>query len=242
MLKDIGRFRELPKWRKDFKSAWRKAMNTPITMPLNEKYRPDAKRFVCTCPQFVVSRFLICKHVVQLFHPVGPIFFLQVTRNRSTPFWSHPSLKPLLHVEGDANEDRQMITDHGDDDPAAGEQYNRENTARNTFEDDGVESDDEPVDIHDGRWESQGETFKEQMGARIQLIREFCDGLEHQTQFQDHRFLKTLEKEGAGFFRLAQSCLSRERRLNSSRAASPTTWESSTSTALFYRSRPRRNA
>ena len=38
MLTDIGRFCELPKWRKDFKAEWKKAMNTLITMPLNEKY------------------------------------------------------------------------------------------------------------------------------------------------------------------------------------------------------------
>ena len=101
MLNEIGRFCELPKWRKDFKVEWKKAMRTPITMPLNERYRPDVKRFVCTCPQFVVSRFLVCKHLVQRFHPVNPRFFLEVTRNRSLPFWSHPSLKPLsIATEG----------------------------------------------------------------------------------------------------------------------------------------------
>ena len=55
MLNHIGHFRELPKWRKDFKAEWQIAMRTPITMPLNDKYRPDVKRFVCTCPRFVVS-------------------------------------------------------------------------------------------------------------------------------------------------------------------------------------------
>ena len=43
MLTDIGCFRELPKWRKEFKSAWKKAEKTPITMPINKKYRPDIK-------------------------------------------------------------------------------------------------------------------------------------------------------------------------------------------------------
>jgi len=55
MLNDIGRFHELPKWRKDFKAQWKKAIRMPITMPLNERYQPDVKRFVCTCLQFVVS-------------------------------------------------------------------------------------------------------------------------------------------------------------------------------------------
>jgi len=79
MLNDIGRFRELPKWRKDFKAQWKKAIRTPITMPLNKRYQPDVKQFVCTCLQFIVSRFLICKHLVQQFHPVNLQFFLEVT-------------------------------------------------------------------------------------------------------------------------------------------------------------------
>ena len=95
LFNDIDRFRELPAWRKDFKKEWKRAMKKLITMPLNERYQPDVNQFVCTCPHFVVSRFLLCKHLVQQFHPVKPQFFLQVTRNQTLPFWSHPSLKPL---------------------------------------------------------------------------------------------------------------------------------------------------
>ncbi|KAJ6464907.1 hypothetical protein C8R45DRAFT_799908, partial [Mycena sanguinolenta] len=56
--------------------------------------------------------------------------------------------------------------------------------------------------------------------------------------FQDSRFLTTLEREGAGFLRLAESCLSRERRENLTRSATPTTWERSTANTMFYRTRP----
>jgi hypothetical protein len=113
MLNDIGRFRELPKWRKDFKAEWMKAMRTDIMMLLNERYCPDTKHFVCTCPRFVVSRFLLCKHLVQQFHPADPQFFLKVTRNRTLPFWSHPSLKPLAM----ATDARELNSN----DPAAAE-------------------------------------------------------------------------------------------------------------------------
>jgi hypothetical protein len=99
MMNDIGRFRELPLWRKEFKATWKKAMKKPITMPLNEKYQLDPHRFVCICPQFVISRFLICTHLVQSFHPIHPIFFLQVTRNRTAPFWTHPLLVPIDEVQ-----------------------------------------------------------------------------------------------------------------------------------------------
>ena len=255
MLVDTGRFRELPKWRRDFKADWKKAMNTPITMPVNDAYRPNVKRFVCTCPRFAVSRFLLCKHLVQLFHPVNPRFFLEVTRNRTLPFWSHPSLKPLAMATDDT-EATEPESDHpmeagddGDDRP-----YNRLNMAGYNYEvgsdedgddedgegDDG-EGEDGLIDIEERGVNTDKTAYKEKMEHYIRIIREFCDGLEYQVKFQDPRFLTTLEKDGAGFFRLAQNCLSRERRLNSSRAASPTTWEKSTANALFYRARPTRN-
>ena len=83
-----------------------------------------------------------------------------------------------------------------------------------------------------------GLTYGERIEARVALLRDFADGLEYQLQFGDSRMLDRLEREGTGFFRMAESCLSRERRLNSTRGASPTTWEKATSSALFYRTRP----
>jgi len=233
MLNDTGRFRELPKWRKDFKANWMTAMRTPITMPINEKYRPNAKDFLCTCPRFVVSRFLLCKHVVQLFQPVNPLFFLEVTRNRTLPFWSHPSLKPLA-MATDVAEKSDCPTAAVDDQEVA---YGRLNMAGYGFE---GESDDDDglVDTEERVGELAKNAVKEKMKNYIHIIRDFCDSLEFQVQFQDPRFLTTLEKDGAGFLKLAQNCLSRERRQNSSRAASPSTWEKSTANALFYKARP----
>ena len=212
-------------------------------MPLNERYRPDAKNFVCTCPHFVVSRFLLCKHVVQLFHPVEPQFFLEVIRNRCLPFWSHPSLKPLASAEDITEEGEAAATECDGDGKGKGDAYLRVNAAGYEFEDSNLESedDDELVDTEGRSGAMDKATIKEKMVNYIQIIRDFCDGLEYQVQFQDPRFLKTVEKDGAGFIRLAQNCLSRERRYNSSRAASPTTWERSTSNAMFYRSRPSRD-
>ena len=243
MLTDIGRFRELPKWRKDFKAEWKKVMNTPITMPLNKKYQPNVKKFVCTCPHFVVSRFLLCKHLVQLFHLVNPRFFLEVTRNRSLPFWSHLSLKPLATAE-EGTEPEETVAITGDGGGAA---YDCLNTARYHLEGLNPESDD---DDDDGLVDMEGrggdtvtekKTYKEKMENYIYLIRDFCDGLEYQIKFQDQRFLRTLEKDGTGFMKLAQNCCSRERRQNLSRAASLSTWEKATSNAMFYRAWPSRN-
>ncbi|KAH8985839.1 hypothetical protein EDB86DRAFT_2832928 [Lactarius hatsudake] len=236
VLNNIGRFCELPQWRRDFKFEWNKATRTPITMPLNEKYKPDVNRFVCTCPQFIISRFLLCKHLVQRFQPVNPKFFLEVTRNRCPPFWSHPSLKPLPSEEGSEPGHPVARGSDGDDKADVEVYYNCQNTARNVINDSHFESDNDNDTLIDmeNRREFEGETYKEEMEKHIHLIRDFCDGLEFQIKFRDPRFLRTLEREGAGFLRLTQNCLSHERRMNSSRAASPSTWERTTTNALFY--------
>ena len=232
MLNDKGRFRELPKWRKHFKFDWMVAMRTQITQPMNEKYRPDTKNFTCTCPRFVVSRFLLCKHIVQQFHPVDPRFFLEVTRNRTLPIWSHPALKPLI-TPADATEPVNPMTTAGGVEDTV---FERQNMAGYEIEE-GSDDDSGIVDT-EGRGDNTREAYKEKMEHYIRTIRDFCEGLEYQIKFRDPRFLITLEKDGAGFFRLAENCLSREKRQNSSRAVSPSTWERSTANAMFYRARP----
>lgn len=225
MMSDIGRYRDLPSWRKDFKCEWRRCREAHISLPLNPKYRPDPHKWLCTCPYFFKSRFLLCKHLVQAVHPVHPVFFLQVTRNRTTPFWSHPSLKPLDSASApsplpssDASVSVSRRTSHPirtgeDSDPAD-------------------DSDEELVEVR-----ARG-TFDERLTAHVDKIRDFCDGLEYQRAFRDHRMLDTLEREAGSFFRLIDQCMSRERRENSTRSAAPTTWETSTANAMFYRTRP----
>ena len=103
---------------------------------------------------------------------------------------------------------------------------------------DGEESKDDIIDT-EGPNVVGGLTYGERIEARVVLLRDFADGLEYQLQFGDSRMLDRLEREGTGFFRMAESCLSRECHLNLTRGASPTTWEKATSSALFYGTRPR---
>jgi len=220
MLNNVGRYRELPSWRKQFKRDWKKVAKTLITTPLNPKYRPNPHKWVCTCPQFHKSRFLICKHLVQSVHPVHPVFFLEVKWQRTTPFWVHASLVPLNSAP-DTPAHNTL---------AAEVQQNNDGES-----DDGNDSDNEPVDT--GMDINNHATFRENFTNHIQTIRNFCDGLEYQIQFNDHRMLDILEREGASFLRLAENCLSRERRQNSSRMGAPTTWGRSTMNAMFYRAR-----
>ncbi|KAJ7661459.1 hypothetical protein DFH06DRAFT_1268903 [Mycena polygramma] len=198
MLGDTGRYRELPSWRKDFKAEWKRCREVPITLPLNEKYRPDPYRWVSV-------------------HPVHPVFFLEVTRNRTTPFWPHPSLRPLdgPPAPSTAPVTRTVGTSAPHDDSDGGD-----------------DSDEELVDVR------ARATYDERLTSTLGKVRDFCDAMEYQRQFHDTRMLDTLDREGASFFRLIDQCLMRERRENPTRSAAPNTWDRSTANAMFYRTRP----
>lgn len=229
VLVDTGRYRELASWRKDFKRQWRKLEQTPITLPLNEAYRPNVPKWTCTCPAFVVSRFLICKHLVQKVRRAPPIFFLEVKRARTTPFWKHHMLTPLSNDESD--DEQEETTLDGD----RGNESDDEFGGSVDGSDDG--SDDEMVLVKPA---VGGLTFEESMDGYIHALREFADGLEYQKQFRDERMLRTVERELiGGMTRLMKPCLEKERRFNVVRGSNPTTWESTTSGAMFYRARPR---
>jgi len=83
-------------------------------------------------------------------------------------------------------------------------------------------------------------TFCEWLSGHIAVIQDFCDGLEYQLQFKDHRMLETVEREGVSFLQLPHSCLGREHCMNSQRGTSPMMWERETTRAMFYRTRPSR--
>jgi len=223
LLKETARYRELSSWRKGFKKAWRKLEKTPITLPLNDAYKPEVAKWICTCPSFVVSRFLLCKHLVQGMRRVPPIFFLEAERHRQPPFWRHGMLKAL-----DANgvEPPEMAGGGGEDEGDE-EIYNDE--------DDEDEGDDEgAIETH----QHDGRTFEEAMSSNLNLISNFVTGLRYQVQFRDQRMLNVLEREGASFLRLAKACMEKERRMNTTRGPTVATWERSTSSAMFYRTRP----
>ena len=98
--------------------------------------------------------------------------------------------------------------------------------------------DEEEEEFDDGMEAMGGRTFNEVLSDDIDLITEFLAGLKFQKQFRDQCFLNVLEREGAGFFHLAKSCLERERKLKRSIGDTPLTWDKSTITSMFYHPRP----
>lgn len=225
LLTDTGWYRELPSWRKDFKRMWRELEKRPITLPVNPAYKTDVKRGLCTCPSLPTSRFLLCKHVVQGFKPVPAVFFLEVKRQCTAPFWVHPSLRPLSDDSALQGTSEESVTEEVM--PADG------------AVDASVDWDDDDDDnLVDTQPQGDQRTFVEAMDEDIDLILEFAKGLKYQRQFRDQRMLHVLEREGASFLRLARACLGKEKRLTLTRGPAPLTWDKSTSSAMFYRARP----
>jgi len=53
-------------------------------------------------------------------------------------------------------------------------------------------------------------TVREQAVDDIRMLRDFCDGMEYRSQFDDHRIFQTMGREGAVFIRFVRNCLSRQ--------------------------------
>ncbi|KAJ7214419.1 hypothetical protein GGX14DRAFT_360171 [Mycena pura] len=217
---DTGRYRELMSWRKTFKAEWRKAETRAVNEDKEDHvYRPDVTLWVCTCPAFLVNRFMICKHLVQKVHRVPTRFFQQAERNRTTPFWQHPDLIPL---SADAVRSADEVA--------------RSTEAPTLHDGEALDDEDDDLIETDETWAARTATFDEELGDIIKTLKDFTLGLEYQTQFKERRIVDSIQRHGGGFLKLAQQCLEKERRANINRGAAPKTWENSST--MFYYPRP----
>jgi hypothetical protein len=232
---DTGRNREPSSWRKAFKREWRKLESRTVTEPVNDAYKPNVEQWVCTCPAFVVSRFLICKHLVHLVRRVPPTFFIEAQRRRTCPFWQHPDLQSLLDEDDLDPLEPSSSGSHGSDDSHL---TLDESDGLGLEVDDEIpyENDDDDL-IHSYEQQESAIPFEEELNNDIELIRKFAAGLEYQLRFRDHRLLDVLHKEGRSFFRMANNCLDLERKENTNIGPKKATWQMGT--AMFYRPRPR---
>lgn len=236
-----GRARDVLTWRKNFKREWRKLekreTSPPDAFPYL-KYSPNTKDWTCACPAFVRSHFLVCKHLVRLHHRVPARFFLEVTRNRTVPFWSHPGLRDLNSAPPNSNLDyteardeatfvappttvlttNPLLSDSEDSDIEVipDNDSDDESVVQSGSERDD-DDDDEPPSQLDARYEDS-------MKEWVTRLREGAAFLEYQIQFRDARFLKELEREMARGGRFLANNLEQERLANSSRRATPGTW------------------
>ncbi len=76
-------------WRKFFKKQWKKDQNKGAEPERIQNYHTDPALWTCACDAFLLSRFLICKHLVHCFEPIEDrvSFFSGIRRRRTSPFW-----------------------------------------------------------------------------------------------------------------------------------------------------------
>ncbi|ORX61368.1 hypothetical protein DM01DRAFT_1404181 [Hesseltinella vesiculosa] len=54
----------LPEWEGQFRNEWKDLMSRPVQNNRYALYQTDPASWVCGCPYFIHSRFLLCKHLV----------------------------------------------------------------------------------------------------------------------------------------------------------------------------------
>nr|GAT51701.1 predicted protein [Mycena chlorophos] len=222
-----NRLSELASWRETFHHEWRKLEKVAISDRVHDTYRPDVKRWVCSCPAFLTSRFLICKHLIRLMKVVPTRFFREVKRQHTAPFWQHPDLVPV------------------DEKPAEGQDGSPEPMEQDSPRDPEVPDDEDDnvapyVETQADRdFAASAATFEAEFDAEINRIEEFVEGLKYQRQFRDRRMLELVQKRGSGFLRMARACLSKEATAQDNRRLPVRTWDVQTADAMYYRPRPR---
>ena len=66
----------ITKWRENFRLEWKK-LATKTVNP-NSTHITDSSWWICSYYSFLLSRFHICKHLIQIYGPVEPGFFKKV--------------------------------------------------------------------------------------------------------------------------------------------------------------------
>jgi len=63
-LAQFNRSRGLPTWWQNFKKDWTSLSLIDIRPGMEDRYHVDINNWICSCPAYLKSRYLICKHLV----------------------------------------------------------------------------------------------------------------------------------------------------------------------------------
>ncbi|KAF8991913.1 hypothetical protein BDZ89DRAFT_1151299 [Hymenopellis radicata] len=83
-------------------------------------YHTDVKRWTCSCPSYLISRFLLCKHLVREANRLtknAPCknyrFFLGLRRNHYPPYYTIPGIHDITtNQEQDEEDQREVENTH----------------------------------------------------------------------------------------------------------------------------------
>jgi len=87
--------RNFPSWWQNFKKDWNKAINKNIEPGMDERYHIDAINWICSCPAYSQSRYLLCKHLVAKKNILPT--FMETVRRHEYPlvFFGTDKISPI---------------------------------------------------------------------------------------------------------------------------------------------------
>lgn len=131
-------------WRKAFKKNWDDLQVSVVHQDLL-KYHTDPVQWTCACPRFLLSRFLLCKHIKHCFEDISDRsrFFTEIHRQRESPFWVHE----LLTLRPEYQPSQSETPSNSNDGPGS----DHESSSENDFsENDITDLEVEDLDADDG--------------------------------------------------------------------------------------------
>ena len=202
-------------WRKDFKRNW-KELRSHVTNPQSlQKYHTDAAKWTCACDNFLQSRFLLCKHIVNCFDdPKDPVaFFSEIRRQRSHPFWDHkqPTLLPESESSKKSFSTRESF-------PVLDSDFDTE-----TFE--------SPPKLHEDDHLASSEYGSPNYSKLKEKVQWLFGEADEQKAHGNLKYLEKLEKDASGILR-AHDGLKKLK----NRVTMPQTWSpKKSSSAMYYK-------
>jgi hypothetical protein len=239
-ITNLVRSRGLAAWRQSFRSEWRRCQSAKITLPLNPRYNPLPYKWVCTCPAFVHSRWLICKHLVQLVDRVPEKFFAEVNRERRSPIWRHPSLRPS-NPPGDGDLP-QLMPPSAPLSSAIGVEMDQVQAGEVGGEDDQQDGDAEE-DLIDEETEDEGHAAERAerviaMNSVAQKLHELADQIRYNAPYADQRVYDVVIRKVTPAIQLRDKICDKENTTNSSTGTRLSTWSKTFAEIMTWRTRP----
>lgn len=113
-------------WRKPFKREWKRLRNSEVDSQSLLRNHTNPSEWTCACNTFLLSRFLLCKHIVSCYEEAADParFFFEVRRQRYRPFWVDPQLTLRPQFRAATNETSAVIeAESGSDTEPSDEEY-----------------------------------------------------------------------------------------------------------------------
>lgn len=204
-------------WRKEFKQQWKKLSSQGADEDSLLKYHTNAATWTCGCDAFLLSRFLLCKHIIYCYKDFEDPnkFFRTAQRQRTSPFWVHPQL--ILRPEYQPSTD--IIQNVGEEsDVEITSDLESDGELEGTLEEDQlVEMDDEPVDTCD-------------VPGFVTKMNRLLEHLTEQYSIGNIKFAERLIKQNASNLTLLEEIEQRKNR----HTRAPTWARYKNSTTMYY--------